>query len=314
MPSAPPQAAIKPAAAREMARAVITHHLGSPPKRVHAQGGGLTNFVFMVAHAEGELVVRLSPDPAKINDYIKEQWAIAKVRELKVPTPDILEVGNEVVPYPYMISRKVEGEESTFHPQRLEILHEIGRYGALVNSIRTTGFGSTFDWSNNQLSKNDSWDDFLDRELSLDHRLKTLEKRKILSKAQTKKLAATLRSVSKLVKRPTLNHGDLRLKNVLVNGKGAVTAIIDWEDCISTLSPFWELSVALHDLSVDEKQVLLDGYGLKPGKMDEIVPVLRALNIINYAPEIERLVEEKDSAQLERYRFRLNGGLDLYCI
>jgi aminoglycoside phosphotransferase (APT) family kinase protein len=314
MPSATPLAAIKPAAARKMVRAVIAHHLGSPPKRVHAQSGGLTNYVFMVTHAEGELVVRLSPDPAKIKDYIKEQWAIAKVRELKVPTPDILEVGNEVVPHPYMISRKVEGKESTFHPQRLEILHEMGRYGALINSIRTTGFGSTFDWSNNQLSKNDSWDDFLDRELALDHRLKTLEKCRILSKARAKKLAATLRGIGKLAKRPTLNHGDLRLKNVLVNEKGAVTAIIDWEDCLSTLSPFWELSVALHDLSVDEKQVLLDGYGLKPAKVDEIVPLLRALNIINYAPEIERLLEERDSAQLERYRLRLTGGLDLYRI
>jgi hygromycin-B 4-O-kinase len=310
---APPTADLKVSKAREMARAVITHHLGSGPKRIVTQGGGMSNFVFMVSHAEGELVVRLSPDRAKINHYIKEQWAIQKVRELKVPTPDILEVGTEVVPHPYMISRKVEGKEATFHPRRMEILREIGRFGALINTIRTTGFGSTFDWSNNQLSKNDSWDDFLDRELSLGHRLEVLEKQKILSKAQIRKISATLRGVGKLPKRPTLNHSDLRLKNVLVNDKGAITAIIDWEDCISCLSPHWELSVALHDLSVDEKEALLEGYGLKPGKMAEIVPVWRALNIINYAPEIERLVEEKDSTRLEQYRFRLTGGLDLYC-
>jgi hygromycin-B 4-O-kinase len=308
-----PSAEISPTKAREMARAVITHHFGAAPKRIVAQGGGLTNFVFMVSHTEGELVVRLSPDAAKLNHYIKEQWAIQKVRDLKVPTPNILEVGNEVVPHPYMISRKVEGKEATFHPGRLDILRELGRYGALINSIRTTGFGGTFDWSNNQLSKNTSWDDFLDRELSLDHRLEVLENQKILSKAQAKKIAATLRGVGKLSMRPTLNHSDLRLKNVLVNEKGAITAIIDWENCISCLSPFWELSVALHDLSVDEKEILLEGYGLKVNKMAELVPVWRALNIVNYAPEIERLAEEKDSARLERYRFRLNGGLDLYC-
>lgn len=310
---AQPSAEISATKAREMARAVITHHIGSAPKRIIAQGGGLTNFVFIVSHAEGELVVRLSPDAAKLNNYIKEQWAIQKVRELKVPTPDILEVGNEVVPHPYMISRKVEGTEATFHPQRMDILRELGKYGALINSIRTTGFGGTFDWSKNQLSKNDSWDDFLDRELSLGHRIEVLEDQKILSKEQTKKIAATLRGVGKLSMRPTLNHGDLRLKNVLVNEKGAITAIIDWENCISSLCPFWELSVALHDLSVDEKEVLLEGYGLKPGKMGDLVPVWRALNIINYAPKIERLAEEKDSARLEQYRFRLNGGLDLYC-
>jgi aminoglycoside phosphotransferase (APT) family kinase protein len=310
---APPSAELSVSRAREMARTVITHHLGSEPKRILAQGGGLTNFVFMVSHPDGELVVRLSPDAAKINHYIKEQWAIQKVRKLKVPTPDILEVGNEIVPHPYMISRKADGKEATFQHQRMDILREVGRYGALINSIRTTGFGSTFDWSNNQLSKNDSWDDFLDRELSLAHRLEVLEKQKILSKAQTRKISTTLRGVGKLSKQPTLNHGDLRLKNVLVNEKGAITAIIDWENCISSLSPFWELSVALHDLSVDEKEVLLEGYGLKTSKMGDLVPVWRALNIINYAPKIERLVEEKDSARLEQYRFRLIGGLDLYC-
>jgi aminoglycoside phosphotransferase (APT) family kinase protein len=310
---APPKAEISVSKARGMAKAVIIHHFGWEPKRVLAKGGGLTNFVFMVSHPEGELVVRLSPDATKINHYIKEQWAIRKVRELKVPTPDILEVGNEVVPHPYMISRKVDGKEATFHPQRLDILREMGRYGALINSIRTTGFGSTFDWSNNKLSKNGSWHDFLDRELLLGHRLEILEKQKILTKPQTKKIAATLRSIGKLSKQPTLNHSDLRLKNVLVNEKGAITAIIDWENCISSLSPFWELSVALHDLSVDEKEVLLAGYGLKAGKMNDLVPIWRALNIINYAPQIERLVEKKDSARLEQYRFRLSGGLDLYC-
>lgn len=157
---------------------LIAHHFGSKPKRLVRQGAGATNFVFVVKHAGGDLVVRLSPDPAKINAYIKEQWAIAKVRELKVPTPDILEVGNEVVPYPYMILRRVEGKEATFHPQRLEILREAGRLGALINSIRTTGYGSTFDWSNNQLSKNDSWNDFLEKELMLESRLKTLKKEK----------------------------------------------------------------------------------------------------------------------------------------
>jgi aminoglycoside phosphotransferase (APT) family kinase protein len=259
----PPSAELSVSKARKLARDVIAHHFGSEPKRIVVQGGGLTNFVFMVSHAEGELVLRLSPDPAKINQYIKEQWAIRKVRELKVPTPDILEVGNEVVPHPYMISRKVEGKEATFHPQRIDILREVGRYGALINSIRTTGFGSTFDWSNNKLSKNNDWDNFLDRELSLGHRLETMEKQKILSKAQIKKITAILRGLGKLSKHPTLNHSDLRLKNVLVNEKGTITAIIDWENCISSLSPFWELSVALHDLSVDEKEVLLEGYGLK---------------------------------------------------
>jgi aminoglycoside phosphotransferase (APT) family kinase protein len=313
MPTAQPTAEISGSRARAMARKIISHHFGAPPRRVVRQSGGLSNHVFMVKHKEGDLVVRLSSDPARINAYIKEQWAIAKAKELKVPTQEILEVGNQVIPFPYMVSRRVEGREATYHAKRLEILRELGSIAARINTIRTTGFGTTFDWSNNQLSLNDSWEEFLTKELKIENRLKILSKRNMLSRPQIKKLAGILRSVGKKRQPPSLNHGDLRLKNVLVNHEGAIKAVIDWEDSISSL-PFWELSLALHDLSIDEKQAFLEGYGLKQPKIVAMAPVIRALNVINYAPEIERLAEAKDSARLEQYKTRLGGALDLYCL
>ena len=39
---------------------------------------------------------------------------------------------------------------------------------------------------------------------------------------------------------------------------------------------------------------------------------MKALNLINYAPEVERLAESNDPARLEQYRLRLSGALDLY--
>jgi aminoglycoside phosphotransferase (APT) family kinase protein len=313
MSAAPASPKISISSARAMTRLLITHHLGSKPKRIAAQGG-MTNFVFLVNHAQGDLVVRISRHAVKLNAYIKEQWAIARVKELNVPTPEILEVGNEVIPYPYMILKRVAGEEATSHPRRLEILREVGRYAAIINSIRTTGFGSTFDWSNNQLSKNDSWDDFLEKELAIEDRLETLKKQKILTRPQLRNLSSILRGLGKSSIKPTLNHGDLRLKNILVNDKAAISAIIDWENCMSNIAPYWDLSLALHDLSVDQKEALLEGYGVKFSEIREMNPILRALNIINYVPKIERLVERKDSTRLEQYRIRLSGALDLYCI
>ncbi|MGH6875630.1 MAG: aminoglycoside phosphotransferase family protein, partial [Aestuariivirgaceae bacterium] len=70
----------------------------------------------------------------------------------------------------------------------------------------------------------------------------------------------------------------------------------------------------LHDLSIDEKQAFLEGYGLKQSKIVELAPVIRALNVINYAPKIERLAEAKDTQKLEQYKTRLGGALDLYCL
>jgi aminoglycoside phosphotransferase (APT) family kinase protein len=299
---------------REMARVIVQHHFGRRPRRLIRQESGLSNFVFLVKHAREQFVVRLSLTPTRLNAYIKEQWATAKAREAGVPTPDILEVGNQIVPYPYMIARMVRGQEATWHPARLSILREMGHYAALIHTVPTTGFGHSFDWSKNQLSRNETWRDFLQRELGIEARITILEKHRMLTPSQLKTLCATLKKMADQKLKPALNHGDLRLKNIIVEESGAIAAIIDWEKCMSNLAPHWDLSLALHDLSIDEKQEFLAGYGLSEREVVAIAPMLKALNLINYAPEIERLAEAKDTARLEQYRTRLHGVLDLYSL
>lgn len=298
--------------AKTMARRITEHHFGTKASRIEHQSSGLSNFVFLVHHAEGDFVVRISPDPTRINAFIKEQWAVGQAREAGVPTAEILEVGNSVIPHPYMVARRVRGRAATEHPERLAILREMGRYAALINAIRTTGFGSVFDWSNNQLSRNATWKEYLHVELRLDARLEILRRRRMLTAPRLKTLRAILEKAGTRAAKPALNHGDMRLKNTMVDDAGKITAIIDWEDCVSQLAPQWELSLALHDLSIDEKQQFLSGYGLPDKQLMTLAPAIKAFNVINYAPYIELAAERNDRAQLEQYRARLSGALDLY--
>ena len=296
-----------------MARAVIAHHFGNKrPRRIDHKASGLSNFVFAVHHAEGDFIVRISPDQTRLKSFIKEQWAQNRARELGVPVPEILEVGTDIIHQPFMISRVVDGHEATTHPKRFDILKEMGRFAALINSVETHGFGSTFDWSSNQLSWNGSWKEFLEKELCFETKLAALEKHKMLAPAQVKKIRQTLEAAARRKIRPRLNHGDVRLKNVMVDDEGRITAFLDWEHCTSNFAPVWEWSLALHDLSIDEKQIFLDGYGAKEKEIVELMPIARAINFVNYAPEIERLAAEKDKASLEKYRTRLSGALDFY--
>jgi aminoglycoside phosphotransferase (APT) family kinase protein len=307
----------KPAAlrrARNMVNDIVEHHFGKPAKRLKHRAAGKTNYVFQADHAEGDFIVRVATSPGKINAFIKEQWAIRRVRELGVPTPEVLEVGNEVGPLPYMIARRVVGEEAIHHPERLSVLTEMGRYTALINQVPTNGFGKTFDWSSNQLSRNDSWSGYLQDELCLETRLATLTRQRMITDAQARRCKSLLQSIGRKRKRPTLNHGDMRLKNVIVDDEGRITAIIDWEECCSQIAPYWDLSLALHDLSIDAKQAFLEGYGLPEKDIVAMAPVLRALNLINYAPTIERLVRDRRRAELAHYRTRLSGALDLYLL
>lgn len=311
----PSEKKLSAAMARRIVEKVISHHFNKKkPKRIVRQRGGLSNFVFLVTHMEGDFIVRISPDPATVHAFIKEQWAVAKVQKMGVPGPQILEVGNKVVPFPYMITQKVNGRVATLDPNRLKILFELGTYAARINSIRTNGFGDTFDWTNNQLSRNETWLDFLDKEWKLEERLQTLRKHRMLRPAQLKKLRSVLLSLTKVSIKPTLNHGDLRLKNVIVNKESKIIAIVDWENCSSNISPCWELSLALHDLAIDEKQKFLEGYGLSSSKLSEIALCIKAVNLLNYAPHVARAAEKKDTARLDQFRARLGGALDLYSL
>lgn len=308
--------------AKKMVRRIIDHHCldlnrarsdaDDRAARIEQLGGGKTNLVFSVGHASGNLIVRLGDNAAKINDFMKEQWAIAKARGKGVPTPEVLQVGNEATGVAYMISRQAEGKEATFHPERMNIVRQMGHFAAMIDSIPTTGFGATFEWSLNELSRNESWTVFLENELKMEERLEMFGKCGMLDRERIKKLRATLEGAAGKDRMPALNHGDLRLKNVLADDKGAISCILDWEHCTSNLAPEWELSLALHDLSIDEKQEFLEGYGMTGKDISRISPVLKALTVINYAPSVEHAAKSKNAAKLEWYRVKLAGDLDMY--
>jgi aminoglycoside phosphotransferase (APT) family kinase protein len=294
-----------------LARTVIKHHFGGA-RQVKYLSGGLTNFVFSFNAKEGDFIIRISPDPQRINLFIKEQWASAAAKKAGVPTAEILEVGSEMIGFPYMVTRSIEGSDATHHPKRLEILREMGRIGAIINSIPTKGFGQTFNWSDNKLSVNSDFKTWLYEEYDAEGKLELLRRHKLLTQERSKRLKKIFSAAAKSKGRPVLNHSDLRLKNVIADEEGKIQAVIDWEGCTSNIAPAWELSLSLHDLGVDEMQSFLEGYGIRAKKLEEAMPLVRAFNITNYATAVESVA--KDKKLLEHYRLRLSGLLDLYSV
>jgi aminoglycoside phosphotransferase (APT) family kinase protein len=303
---------------RRLAKRIVVHHFGAPASRIVYKSSGRTNYVFAINHVEGQFVIRVSPEPEKINAFRKELWASAKVREAGVPSPEVIAVGNDLAAEPYMITRRVTGTEASHHPKRDRIIHSMGSYAAMINSIQTYGFGSNFDWTGEE-KRIDGWEGYLADEFELEKRLKLLSTNHILPDAEIEQLSQIIKSAQTLVQHgqangPSLNHSDLRLKNVIVDEGGDIAAIVDWEECLSTIAPQWELSIALHDLSIDEKQLFLEGYGLSNDLVEEMSPLIKAFNILNYAPTIGLAVEKGDHKSLNDLKLRLKGSLDLYSL
>jgi len=297
-----------------LAKKVVKHHFGKSLQKIEFKPAGKTNFVFDVITKNGNYIVRIANSSTKLNDFTKEQWATQKALNIGVPVPEILEVGNEIISLPYMLQQKIEGQEAMNHPDRLKILHKLGKYTRMIHSIPTTGFGKVFDWSKNKLSKKKTWVEFLEKELFVEEGLKFLYENDILSKKKIKKLNADYERIKKWKITPFLNHCDLRLKNVIVNEAGEIKAILDWEQCSSNCAPYWDFSIALHDLSIDGKQKFLEGYEPDVEEFSKKAYALTVFNIINYIPALQRIIDKKDKTRLELYKLRLDGALDLFSI
>jgi aminoglycoside phosphotransferase (APT) family kinase protein len=298
---------------RQLARKIVRKHFGTDASRIVYRSSGRTNYVFAINHVEGQFIVRISPAPERIEVFLKERWATEKVRQAGVPSPEVLAVGNDVSDEPYMITRRATGMEASYHPRRNRIIREMGRFAALINSIQTTTFGANFDWSSDGV-KHQTWDAYLKEEFRIDERFEFFEKQQILPPATLNHLVGTIEASRKEPIKPALNHGDLRLKNVIVDENGEIATIVDWEECISTIAPQWELSIALHDLSIDEKQLFLEGYGLDGRKIEEMAPLIKAFNIVNYYAIAEQALKDNDHEKLSEIKLRLVGALDLYSI
>ena len=301
-------------ATEKTAAEVIQHYFGTRPKSVSQIHGGLANFVFDVKVRDKELVVRISNRPGRLQFFLKEQWAVRKVREFKVPVPEILEVGNEVDGRPYMVLEKIAGRSADQCTDRVATLRRLAEYGRIINSIPTTGFGHVFDWSKNKLSRNHSWVEFLESELGIEGRIALFRKEKVFGVKEFHTVLKTIEALKRLDFKPRLNHGDLRLKNVLLDDAGEIKAIIDWENCISGPAPEWELSIALHDLSIDEKEVFLESYGISLDEFKKRSAAMKVLNILNYSRALEKAVRARDRKRVEYIKARLNGFFDLFVL
>lgn len=297
-----------------LARKVARHHFGKAYKKIEFKPAGKTNFVFEVFTTKGNYIIRIASSGSKIHDYMKEQWATQKASQAGVPVPEILEVGNGIIDIPYMLQEKAEGTEAIHHPERLKILSKLGKYARKIHSIPTENFGSVFNWSKNKLSKKKTWVEFLNEELKVAEGLKFLDKYDLMDKKKIKKLNSAFEKVKKWKVNPTLNHCDLRLKNVIVDEAGEIKALIDWENCSSNCAPYWDFSIALHDLSIDAKQQFLEGYDLDIEDFEKKSYCLTLFNAINYIPALQVMIDKKQKDKLALYKLRLNGALDLFSL
>lgn len=297
--------------ARARVSQIVRRVLGETPGRMEPLTGGLNNAMLRVHLGELRLVVRLHGDTAKLHDYEKERWAMQQAAAAGVPVPSVLALGTEAGG-PYMLVQEIEGVPGYHARDRFQVLAELGACAARLHGIRTQGFGPGFCNDGSCSFQHLSWSDYLDAGLGAPQRLELLRRSGMLEAAAVRELAQALEDMRGWRKPPALQHGDLRLKNVIVDAdSNRLAALLDWDTCLSAPAPYWDLSIALHDLGPDGKEALLDGYGITPTRFARMARWLRALNALNYAWALQCARTQGRRREAAWLKARLQGAFDV---
>ena len=299
-------------AARSYVIDIATAVLRKPPQNVRRRGGGLTNLVYQVDIDDRSVIVRINTDPHKRKVFEREREAMKLARVARVPVPHVVHVGAD--PHPFMILEKVRGVVGTHAYDKIGTVRQMGEITARIHRIHMPGFGpNAVDAAvAGGVARRHSWGAHLEADLHASERITALERLGMFFPDNADRMRQILGHMSAWRRNPVLHHGDMRLKNIIVDPHGKIIAVLDWEHCTSSVPALWDLSLALHDLTIDEKQAFLQGYGYGPRELTKSIGFMRLLNALNYASFVVQMAERGETAKLNWHRARFAGNFNLY--
>lgn len=299
---------------RSLVKQILFPLLGENPVHIQKINNANTNKIYKATMKSNIwLIVRISSSQDKINHYLKEQWCSRHARKMGVPCPEILEVGNTVIPFSYMVVKEVLGiPGNQYEGDRTEMLTKIGEYSAKIHEVKTRGYGEVFNWSSNVLSKFKTWEEYLHKELHLEERLEFFERSKgvILSEENYDKLMRAVKVIRKFDFEPTLAHGDFLPKNVIVNNEGHVISVIDWESAKSHAAMYWDFATTLNNIREEDRELVVKGYGLPLKEFKAIEREIDAFWVIKKYDVAVGAFERKDEEDIKLYHGQLNNAMN----
>jgi len=247
-------------------------------------GKGSVNKVFIVKTVSRQVVIRMSERDEAFNEYAKEAWCIEQAATRGVPVPSVISVGR-CEGNAYIVQSYIAGDEGRDSPaQKSGIWRELGRYARLIHSIGVPGFGLTLP----EITRGDarkSWLRYVDyniASLAEDDPLITLG---VLTRPQSRVVKGLFADLRDREFAFGLNHGDISLKNTIIDVRGRVH-LLDWGSAEASIVPHHDLIQLLKmnmlEGDPDDEQILafLDGYGISRGAYERMMPVLESLLVL----------------------------------
>ncbi|AZN41044.1 phosphotransferase family protein [Paenibacillus albus] len=259
-------------------------------------GKGFVNQVFVVETNTRKVVVRMN-ERDTYPSYVKEQWCMEQAAAVGIPGSEVLSIGviNETA---YMILSFVDGDnglDST--APSTDIWRQLGKYAKLIHSIPVKGYGENLiDPVHGEFhspahpGSDGSWLGYVQYNINSLTEHDQLIGLGVLTLQKSQRVRELFENMKRESFRFGLTHGDLSLKNTIINQAGQVI-VIDWGNAEVRPVPHGDMNSVLHNQILDgipnpeEFEAFLDGYGLTGDHLTAMRPMLllKAFDTLRWA-------------------------------
>ncbi|XEC95974.1 aminoglycoside phosphotransferase family protein [Paenibacillus tarimensis] len=259
-------------------------------------GKGFVNQVCVVETESRKVVVRMN-DTGTYPSYMKEKWCIEQAAAVGIPGPEVLSIGI-VDETAYMIQAFVDGDNGldSMVPKS-DVWRQLGKYARLIHSIQVKGYGENLIdpvhgefHSPSHAGSDGSWLGYVQYNINSLTEYDRLIELGVITQMKSQKVRKLFENLKKGTFRFGLNHGDISLKNTIVNQTGQVI-LLDWGNAEVRPVPHGDINWLMQcqildgDPNMEEFKAFLDGYGISVEDLADMrhLLLLRAFDNLRWA-------------------------------
>ncbi|MCR2822317.1 aminoglycoside phosphotransferase family protein [Lederbergia panacisoli] len=259
-------------------------------------GKGSVNQVCVVETDNSKVVVRMN-NSTSYSTFVKESWCIEQARAVGIPSPKVLSIGI-VDETAYMIQTFVDGENGLdSNKPKPDIWRQLGTYAKLIHTIPVKGFGENLInpihgvfQSPPHAGSDGSWLGYVNYNINSLTENDRLIELGVINQTESNRVRKLFEGLKKEKFHFALNHGDVSLKNTIIDNEGQVV-LLDWGSAEVTVAPYGDIiemmkcQILGEAPNIEEFKAYLDGYGLKEKDLSSMsaLLLLRAFDKLRWA-------------------------------
>ena len=264
----------------EIVREIVKHALGEPAVKTSlVPEQGKVNRAYMVETRNGRFVLRVRFDKDEMRKFRCEKQCADFIRRDHDWTPAVIAIG-QYETHCYSFQERVDGTvASQYTGDMIGVWEQIGQYAKYFHGVSTTGY--IFDVFDGELPFDRLWcQPYFDG-------LKDAEESRLVEKGLMtgEEFGAAVRALEPLKRlqfEPTLAHGNLTPKNIIVDPDGKVH-IIDWGSCQGNLAADLDLSeLIVFARPLKHIQAYLRGHELPADYLQQRAELLDLFQLVRF--------------------------------